>query len=210
MLALASFIGLLTFKGFKCKVNRPSTPTRSFFQAHVSPKRWQKYILVLKAAGLERMAELQHGNGKVGISAENKRRVSLSSAEGKAGKVPCNRSSRSSVCKVSVHNRCSFCAGVKNKLWGMEGEKKRLGNKSRYQFMATLDFWVCWGVKLSNLEAGNACTQPSQLPFLSFQNTNFSYTSVWPVFLPKMSQALSTSHNTWGEKWCFALCGDSE
>lgn len=116
MLALASFIVLLTFKGFKCKVNRPSTPTRSFFQAHVSPKRWQKYILVLKAVGLERMAELQHGNAKVGISAENKRRISLSSAEDKAGKVPCNRSSTSSVCKVSVHNRCSFCAGVKNKL----------------------------------------------------------------------------------------------
>ncbi|EOA98003.1 hypothetical protein Anapl_15210 [Anas platyrhynchos] len=48
------------------------------------------------------MAELQHGNAKVGISAENKRRISLSSAEDKAGKVPCNRSSTSSVCKFSL------------------------------------------------------------------------------------------------------------
>lgn len=166
MLALASFIVLLTLKGFKCKVNRPSAPTRSFFQAHVSPKRWQKYILVLKAAGLERMAELQHGNAKVGISAENKRRISLSSAEDKAGKVPCNRSSTSSVCKVSVHNRCSFCAEVKNKLWGMEGKKKS------WETNLGISLWPLW---ISGcVEEWNSQILKQEMPVHSHHSSLFS------------------------------------
>lgn len=123
--------------------HRASPPTDSFFLALVGYLRWQQYILLLtkqwvlsgwwscskEVLKLERVHRIRNG---------------LSSAAGRIGKLPCNCWSRSSVCKISILNRCNFCAEVKNKLGGMGGKKPKLGNKCRYLFVAALSFWVYW------------------------------------------------------------------
>lgn len=104
--------------------HRASPPTDSFFLALVGYLRWQQYILLLtkqwvlsgwwscskEVLKLERVHRIRNG---------------LSSAAGRIGKSPCNCWSRSSVCKISILNRCNFCAEVKNKLGGMGGKKKQ-------------------------------------------------------------------------------------
>lgn len=118
--------------------HRASPPTDSFL-AHVGYLRWQQYILLLtKQWVLSGWRSCSKEVLKLELA--HRIRNGLSSAEGKIGKSPCNCWSRSSVCKISILNRCNFCAEVKNKLKGIGGKKNKVGKQIQVS--------VCGGSKL--------------------------------------------------------------